>query len=224
MYLNANGVSGNALARVYQPNLVDGISEIDFGPGFSSIGRSKSVWQGADPSDVLVEKGDSEFAYTMVINQWDIVPGLAPIRCLDNEPCRSGGIRIVGLDGAVPDLLGREAELPGKFERTRRPINLAPGRTKRFESWNEFACDRGDCIPGNEPDRGGGRSGNDFMDGNPIRDLRIDPDPHWACATRKGCPRRFLSLRSGQGDKEDKNDETRNDTSRTQEEMVVSHS
>jgi len=25
-------------------------------------------------------------------------------------------------------------------------------------------------------------------------------------------PRRFLSLRSGQGDKEDKNDETRNDT------------
>jgi hypothetical protein len=62
------------------------------------------------------------------------------------------------------------------------------------------------------------------MDGNPIRDLRIDPDPHWACATRKGCPRRFLSLRSGQGDKEDKNDETRNDTSRTQEEMVVSHS
>jgi hypothetical protein len=68
MHFQANRIKSNAFTLANCSDLVHGITKRHLGPGFSAVGRTKAVWGSTNPSGVLIDEGDSEFANAVVVD------------------------------------------------------------------------------------------------------------------------------------------------------------
>ena len=212
-------------------------------PCVDSVGCFRPIDRIADDALNVEEGWEAAFAFARLV--------------LGNCDDRAQAIPLGNIDAAVAELapgnlfsqfskLDLECTLtpiPQDFDRGRlTTLEPAHDRSKRFECWNGLTRDRADCIPSQDPGRRSRSAGNDLLYGNPIGDLRIDPNPHRSRATRQGRlgrrgrgpsyriasrrrprARRFLCLRVLQGGEEDQNQQTRNEISWTDVELGVRH-